>query len=1063
MGLTPNGPVILFRFDVPQSASAAQAVFEPVKKEARQTTAQIADDWKRMSAQIRAAMATESMSTREIAAARRSIVDVLSREISLHRTKAELSNKELSNLKAMTLELERQKSHLLGTGGLTAGTLYAANQFSTQTYLGVTRALDALVNRYFGGTAGSLFRTVRDLGYYGSIGAGGVAGEGGGGLFSKLTSPAGLATLGGVGALTAAGVAIGVMADKGAKLTMELTDMSQKMGLTAENTIRLRTAASVLGVDMGSLAVGFKTFSKEIVAANAGNKQAVAIFKALGIDIKKAALDPYSAIQQLAVVFAKMPEGALKVATATRLFGRGGQQLLPILSELATVQDLTKKSSQDLAQALGGDVYNSTIKLRAQLANWTNETNALEVSLAQKLLPALNHVVGIINTLITPSPTVQSGVAGYLQSHRMQLTAEGKRQLDLVLGPTGAAGRTIDQNFALANPEWMIRQLQRYSGESASQLFEPFKDAGTAAKKAAGDFTTLQNALGGAGRAARDMQAEFWKSVSEELYRTGAASGHPFYPKTADQVLQRVFGPRPSGAPYLGAGVGASGGNVLAGLGLAPISTNAGASQTDILQVILGGDYNKIFDTRQQEYNRELVQLKQALDAKLISYQQYNTAVESINDDLHKEMMRQNEEFNRQADRLFDQLISGDRNFGRTLVNDLRDAMLAPIRNMFDQAVGGLLGGFSRGVQGGFNGTLGGIFGGGRLSRFATVPFLGNIIPGLGGNSAPTGTKDNPVYVADANALSGTGLSVGANGLIGGLLPLIGPGGSLIPSGGSGGSGGGLFGFLGKLFGGGGSGGGGFSLANFLGSGGPSGGFSLGKLFGGGGAGNIFGTIGGGLLMGLGSSTGGALGGLEGAAGGALSGALTGLTFGGPIGAAIGGIIGGIGGLISGIIGPSFQERVRKAMTKQQYYLPPSETFSFASNGSIASTLSTGFSQSGGRFSQFNLPRGTPFYASPIQGPLSYGQWLALQNEQNTLYSNQPFLGFPGTNPYVGQGPVGSHAAPVNFHITAIDAKGVAEFFQQHGEAINAIVTARSVGSSASRWGRSVRQSAFPP
>lgn len=866
-----------------------------------------------------------------------------------------------------------------------------------------------------------------------------------------------------MGALTAAGVAIGVMADKGAKLTMELTDMSQKMGLTAENTIRLRTAASVLGVDMGSLAVGFKTFSKEIVAANAGNKQAVAIFKALGIDIKKAALDPYSAIQQLAAVFAKMPEGALKVATATRLFGRGGQQLLPILSELATVQDLTKKSSQDLAQALGGDVYSSTIKLRAQLANWTNETNALEVSLAQKLLPALNHAVGIINTLITPSPTVQSGVAGYLQAHRMQLTAEGKRQLDLVLGPTGAAGRTIDQNFALANPEWMIRQLQRYSGESASQLFEPFKDAGTAAKKAAGDFTTLQNALGGAGRAARDAQAEFWKSVSEELYRTGAASGHPFYPKTADQVLQRVFGPRPSGAPYLGPGVGASGGNVLAGLGLGPISTNVSASQTDILQVILGGDYNKIFDTRQQEYNRELVQLKQALDAKLISYQQYNTAVESINDDLHKEMMRQNEEFNRQADRLFDQLISGDRNFGRTLVNDLRDPMLAPIRNMFDQVVGGLLGGFSRGVQGGFNGTLGGIFGGGRLSRFATVPFLGNIIPGLGGKgAAPSGTANDPIYVT----LPGLGAS-GATGLAGaiGALPLIGPGGSLIPSGGSGGSGGGLFGFLGKIFGGGGSGGGGFSLANFLGSGGPSGGFSLGKLFGGGGAGNIFGTIGGGLLMGLGSSTGGALGGLEGAAGGALSGALTGLTFGGPIGAAIGGIIGGIGGLISGIIGPSFQERVRKAMTKQQYYLPPSETFSFASNGSIASTLSTGFSQSGGRFSQFNLPRGTPFYASPIQGPLSYGQWLALQNEQNTLYSNQPFLGFPGTNPYVGQGPVGSHAQVVQFHFNLpgyVDGSSAREALGPVAETI-AQLAASKVTSSASGFARNTRRAVNLP
>lgn len=1050
------GPIITFKFDLPQSASAAQGAFEPVKKEARQTTAQIADDWKRMAARIRADAAQGVLTTKQEADARSAVVSRLELQIRAMNRLGELNTKQLAQYKAMTLELERQQSHLSGTGGLTAGTHAAIGQFSTQTYLGVTRALDALVNRYFGGTAGSLFRTARDLGYYSSIGAGAAAGEGGAGIFSKLTSPAGLATIGGVGALTAAGVAIGVMADKGAKLSLELTDLAHETGLTTENAIRLRTAASVLGVSVDSLSVGFKTFSKEIVAANAGNKQAAAIFRALGVDVKRAAADPYSAIQQLAVAFAKIPDGALKTATATKLFGRGGQQLLPILSDLVTVEDLTKKSSQDLAHALGTDVYDSTIKLRAEMVNWRQETEALEISLGRNLIPALITTVEWINKIL-PGPDRQ-GIDQILGGKGVQFTRFGRSEFELYRKagfpglPQGSGPGTLIDQFE----KWVTTQLGGKRPANTA-LFESIQKAAQEAAKAAVDVNSLRSAVGGLGKDAKTAEQRIWQQIGEQLYRTGEASGHPFYPVTADQVLQRVFNPQRKTTPSIGGAPGGAFGTNFLPAGIGGISSSVPTTSQGILQVILGGDYSKIFDTREQQYKDELTQLKSALDQKLISYQQYNTAVLSINDDLHKELLEKNREFNRQADELFNQLISGDRNLGRTLVNDIKNILLSPIRSTFDQVVGGIFGGLSRGVNAGFNGTVGA-----GLSRFATVPFLGNLIPGLSGKgNAPTGTASDPVHVV-FGAGTATGSAGGSGGGIGGLigslfggggsgggllttssdignLPFIGPGGSLVPSSGSSSSGG-ILGFLGKIFGGG------------KGKGG-----SLGSAAAG------LGTIGGGLLMGLGASTGGALGGFEGAAGGALSGALTGLTLGGPIGAAIGGIVGGIGGLISGIIGPSFQDRVRKSMVNQQYYLPPSETFSFASNGSIGNTLSTGFSSSGGKFSQFGLPANTPFYASPIQGPLSYSQYLALQNQQNTLNSNQPFLGFPGTNPYVGQGPVGNKAAPVNFHVTAIDAKGVSDFFTQHADSISAIITSRSVGSASSRWGKSVRQSASLP
>jgi hypothetical protein len=56
----------------------------------------------------------------------------------------------------------------------------------------------------------------------------------------------------------------------------------------------------------------------------------------------------------------------------------------------------------------------------------------------------------------------------------------------------------------------------------------------------------------------------------------------------------------------------------------------------------------------------------------------------------------------------------------------------------------------------------------------------------------------------------------------------------------------------------------------------------------------------------------------------------------------------------------------------QQNDAPTSENVSFASNGSIANTLGTGFFQPGSQFSQYALPANTPFYASALTEHLTW-------------------------------------------------------------------------------------------
>src|ERR1700722_15656265 len=109
MGTIP-GPIIQFRISQPELAGAVQPALQQVRAQSLSISNNIADDWKRLAAQIRASMAQGLSTDKEIPASRTQLVSILDRQISGYRQLNELSGKELSSLKAMTLERERQSS-----------------------------------------------------------------------------------------------------------------------------------------------------------------------------------------------------------------------------------------------------------------------------------------------------------------------------------------------------------------------------------------------------------------------------------------------------------------------------------------------------------------------------------------------------------------------------------------------------------------------------------------------------------------------------------------------------------------------------------------------------------------------------------------------------------------------------------------------------------------------------------------------------------------------------------------------------------------------------------------
>jgi hypothetical protein len=1165
------GPIIVFRVGGDDLSGALRPQFDKIKNDAKAASNQIAADWQRMSAQIRAGIATEAISTKEVVAARKDLVATLDKEIAGLRTRNDLTTKELATLKAQTMERERQVDAIKrgSSVGITAGTSSALSSVSFQTTMGIERVLDSLVNRYFGGAAGAAFRTARDVQYYSAQASGAAR--------SSLFSGANLAVLGGVGAVGISAAAITAAAVAGGKLAVELDNTAKKMGLTTDAAIRLRSAAEAVEVPFDSLAPTFRKFSTELTLATTASlpnaskeaQKAGELFKILGINVKQAAADPLVGLQQLSKSLNALPDGAIKSAVANQLFGKSYESILPVLAKLPTALDATKKSSEDLARALGIDVLNSADALRAGLINWKNESDAFEIALAQNVLPTLVKFVGLINDVVaatrsalTPVAREQSEIGGFLRSRNQQLTPLGTSQLGLFLTAQNQASRSLNP-FDLStklddytgNPQRAISDFLSSKEGQGAGILEPFKQSingvGETSKATAKEMKALAGVIGNVGdgsaraaKLAKEYEELIYKAVTRpgRPERSGSGGGRGGESKEHDEIIKEleqkyqieagqrlgVLLPGVTGAPNIGGGsptfsgasvLGTTGTNVLPPDVLEKIKSvndewyNQTASASQKIQDEYRKNYEyfktiqDLFPEHASEINATLVKLEQ----------EKNKQIEDLDDDSSKKQL---EKFKEESGKLFDDLLSGKgKSFGKAFEKDILDIATAPIKKMFEDSFSGLFvnvanltkapfggapaaGGFNFG--GIFSG-LGGLFGLGKVGPGGTAGFFpGPIGSGAGGRvgggvAGQFGVASMTVTAGVVNltgqlGLPGTG-PLGGGGATGNFFGNLNPfsdnnlpfdqqsiaraaaaaginGGAAASSSPSNASS--ILSTLGPFLASGALLGMGLGSKNanaaIMGAAGLTGSAltTISKsLSSANGISNLTDTlnIAGKALPGIGMyaagiQQGGVSGTLESTAGGAMAG----LAIGGPIGAAIGAGVGLISGVLSSVIsGPSFAQRVQKDMLNQQYHAPPSETFSFAMGNTIADTLSTGFNQSGSHFGTYGLAAGTPFSASAITGRLTRDQQIDLAMEQMGLLSNQPFLGFPTTDPFVGQGLFKNKTAQNypqvnNYTIHAMDSQSFSEFLGRNGNDHTVARVANSLGAlSSSRSGSSTR------
>ena len=161
------------------------------------------------------------------------------------------------------------------------------------------------------------------------------------------------------GALVAA-ISIGAIVEFGRQALAAAADiktMATQTGLGIEELQVWQATARAHGpVDVETVRGGIESFNRSIVAVADGNKQAVDTFNKLGIGVLDAAghLRSISDLSQEAVRrLASMKDPIDQARAAHELFGKSGQQLLPVLLELGlSYADAVRIAQESVADCI---------------------------------------------------------------------------------------------------------------------------------------------------------------------------------------------------------------------------------------------------------------------------------------------------------------------------------------------------------------------------------------------------------------------------------------------------------------------------------------------------------------------------------------------------------------------------------------------------------------------------------------------------------------------------------------------------------------------------------------
>jgi hypothetical protein len=204
-----------------------------------------------------------------------------------------------------------------------------------------------------------------------------------------------------VGGATVVGGAMLKAGEKFAETTDRVDKLSQRLGLSREGFQEWDFVLSQAGVSIDSMQMGMKTMSQRMDDVIKGGGKGVEIFDKLNVSV----VDATGAVRSQEDVFNEaitalqgMDDGIEKAALAQELFGRNGQDLLPLLNSEAEGVEELKKQARDMGLVLGDDAIDAGVKFTDTMDAVKRTVKGLATGLMGGIMPTLQGFLEMIQS-----------------------------------------------------------------------------------------------------------------------------------------------------------------------------------------------------------------------------------------------------------------------------------------------------------------------------------------------------------------------------------------------------------------------------------------------------------------------------------------------------------------------------------------------------------------------------------------------------------------------------------------------------------------------------------------
>ena len=226
--------------------------------------------------------------------------------------------------------------------------------------------------------------------------------------FSKGIQTAGKWSAAVVGSSAVAGSALVGVASKSASAADNIDKMSQRLGLSRKSFQELDFVMSQSGVDINSFQTGMKSLLSNMDKCNEGNETAIANFNKLGVSVTDASGNLRSqedVLKDTIIAFQAMEDSAEKSRLAQEIFGKQGQEILPLLNSEAGSFEELKKKAHELGLVLSDETVDAGVKLTDTIDQMKRSLAAVGTNLGAAVMPIVQQFAQLI---IDNLPTIQN-------------------------------------------------------------------------------------------------------------------------------------------------------------------------------------------------------------------------------------------------------------------------------------------------------------------------------------------------------------------------------------------------------------------------------------------------------------------------------------------------------------------------------------------------------------------------------------------------------------------------------------------------------------------------------